>query len=409
MHLKKVFLTFFFTALCFYASAVPITKFNFTGLRKTKPEYIEKVLSRFYGQEADDNTIHEIETALQAEGLFDNIKVQSADQENTENSSGEISISLQEKITFIPLPFAACSNGKWMGGAMILNMNAFGTKSMFMGGTFFTSTSFTGMAAFSKPAANTKDLGYGLFCSGNINSAERKDIYDETFVKYKQKGFSASGSIHKKITDFTIINTGLGCSWLRFDEYNGYVPQEKYVSFINPSAGISHGRQDWNDWFLSTKSLRLESDFYYNTDEKDWSQRYSGSLLFQMPVTKKLRFCSAAGFVYGKNLYFSQFSGGSSGFVSILPGEFSTDRIWGGNTGMEFALKKFKFGLFSFYGNYQACQVRDTNVTFQFCQGAAGGIRLYLSKIAFPAFAMEINKNITTSKWNYTGSIGISM
>lgn len=34
------------------------------------------------------------------------------------------------KFTFIPVPFAAVSNGKFMGGAMVMNMNAFGNKTM---------------------------------------------------------------------------------------------------------------------------------------------------------------------------------------------------------------------------------------------------------------------------------------
>lgn len=152
----------FFIILCLLLlqqlSAETVTSFSYSGLKKTKESYLNSVLERFYGREINGDTLHEIETALRAEGLFEDISVECPDEQ-----SGSVEITLREKITFIPLPFLTVSSGKWMGGGIVMNMNAFGNKTMVMGGGFLSAQSKSFIAGLSKPPAAVKDTGYSLF------------------------------------------------------------------------------------------------------------------------------------------------------------------------------------------------------------------------------------------------------
>lgn len=89
---------------------------------------MQNTLERFLKTEDTPKNLHAIETALQAEGIFEKILIQP--EQIPETGETQINITLKEKITFIPVPFAAVSNGKFMGGAMVMNMNAFGNKTM---------------------------------------------------------------------------------------------------------------------------------------------------------------------------------------------------------------------------------------------------------------------------------------
>lgn len=101
-------------------------------------------------------------------------------------------------------------------------------------------------------------------------------------------------------------------------------------------------------------------------------------------------------------------SGGNSVDVTILPSDFKSPKISGATAGLELALKKFSFGIISLYGNYQAVYAEDTDENFEFCQGVACGTRLYLSKIAFPAFALGVSRNFSTGDFFWSVSLGAS-
>lgn len=405
MSLKKLFSSSFFFIFSALSFAASITSFSYSGLVKTKENYLNKVLEHFYGQELTEDTLHQIETVLHSEGIFESIGV-AAD----EHSEGQVNITVKEKITFIPLPFAVAGSSYWLAGGMLLNMNAFGNKTTLITGLFFSDSRFSGIFGLSKPAANVNDTGWSVFTGAGNSQTTVTDLYGNEILKYKSFSSYLSTSLQKKLTPFTSVQTGIGVNYAHFTDAPVFSePYIKSNSFqARLSTGFSHGKNDWNGWFLNSKmftgSLEAGYDFTAETD----FYRASSSITFQQPLTGRLRLCAAVSGIYSYDTILSSWSGQGGAAVSILPDYFITEEEAGGNAGLEFALKKFKWGLFSIYANWQACAVKISEDEYKFCQGISGGTRVYLSKIAFPAFAFGMSRNITTKKLYWSGSLGIS-
>lgn len=386
-----------------FSFAEIISSFNYSGLKKTKTSYLDKVLSHFIGQENNEETIHDIETVLQAEGIFEKITVLPS-EENKE----VIEITLKEKITFIPLPFLTVSNGKWMGGGIVMNMNAFGNKTMLMGGGFLSSSTDMGVFGLSKPAANVDDLGWSIFTAISNNTQDYTDIYDEEYASFEHLSINFNFAIQKKITPVTSLGGGFGYNFRKMNDNNSFNDGKDVSSQAKITTTLAHGITDWNGWYLNSKmaNVALNAGYDFNLDNLFYYA--TSSIVFQHPLTNRLRFCTTVSASYENNTYILQWPDQSAGSVSILPPEFRTPEIAGGNTGFELAIKKFGFGLFSIYTNYQGVYAKNVNDEYKFCHGVSGGMRLYLSKIAFPAFAFGMSRNITTKDLYWSGSIGVS-
>lgn len=412
--LRKVSASLFlFSILSLHTFASPITRIVFEGLKKTDEAYLQKVLERFYGQEADSTALHGIETALQAEGIFEKISVETeSPDDNDGNATDEaiVKVSVKEKITFIPIPFAMVSDGGWMAGGMVMNMNAFGNKTMIVGGGFFSSSSLMGIFSISKPAASKKELGWSLFSSISHNSNTWADINNDEFLKAKQNAFSAGATLSKKLTDFTSISAGATAEYSHYTESDRYtLPFDNDTSFITKAtSGLMHGKTDWNGWYLNGKTLSISGECGWDFISKDSYSKASASIIFQQPVIDRLRICALAVGIYTKGGNITNWNSGASVVSTILPSKFSSPELLGANTGLELAITKLKLGIFSIYANYQIAYAKNTDEQYKFCQGASGGARLYLSKIAFPAFAFGISRNITTGNWYWSGSVGVS-
>ena len=119
--MKKYFCLFsllFFSV--FSAFSRQIETIEIIGLKKTDESYVQSLLKEYCGKESSSVDAADVETVLQAEGIFSEVHVFVNEE--------KISIEVKEKITFLPLPFASYSSDGFMGGFVLMNMNAFGRK-----------------------------------------------------------------------------------------------------------------------------------------------------------------------------------------------------------------------------------------------------------------------------------------
>ena len=95
-----------------------ITKFEIQGLKRTKEFAVQRDLKKFIGKEASAETLHSIENSLQADNLFTNISIEC--EPITENES-RVKISLEEKMSILPLPIVAVNDGVFSAGAFLID------------------------------------------------------------------------------------------------------------------------------------------------------------------------------------------------------------------------------------------------------------------------------------------------
>lgn len=387
-----------------------ISKINFSGLRKTRDSYVQSKVKKFLGNPLTDEELHELETAIQLEGIFNEIKIESEQISGTE---AQINVSVKEKITFIPLPFAMYSNSGYLAGGIVLDTNAFGRKDMFMLGGFLTNTAKTGMVSFSKQAKGHGIPGFSLFFSGSKRAPEYQNLDKKVVLKYNDVLFNFVFALTEKIGEhFSFTNDFKFVSSTTDDhsDFPGATPESIKLGATSLSFGYSNS--DWNGIFMSTNSASISTEFgLTNSDFSEFRHpiSFSFSIGEQHTIfTDRLRFYQKYSGFYAKDYNIAMFKEQNAGSVNILPGDFSTDRIIGGNMGLEVALKKFSWGMLSLYGDYQLVYTRDTDQEYKFEHGPNAGTRVYLAKIAFPALAMGLAYNVPHTRWQFSAAMGVN-
>lgn len=395
-----------------------VSKINFIGLKKTRESYIQPKFKKFTGKTVAETDMHDFETAVQLEGLFDDIHI---NLEQISETEAQINVSVKEKITFIPLPFAMGSNSGFMAGGIVMDTNAFGRKDMFMIGGFFSSDSMTAMASVSRPPKENWIPGFSIFVSGSKSTPELENLDEDPVFKYRAKAFSAGFSISEKIGDHFSVSNGYSFKLCSTDDHEDYLKDSAPESIRIGSTSLSFGysKSDWNGFFMSTNSASISAEIgLTNSEDSDfrYPQEYSFSIGEQHPIfTPRLRMYQKISGSYGRKNHLSQFKDKGAGSVSILPGYFKTERIIGGNAGFEVAVKKFSWALLSIYGDYQVVYTQDfpppddEKSDYKFMHGPNGGIRFYLAKVAFPALAMGLAYNVTQHYWQFAAALGMSL
>lgn len=384
-----------------------VTKINFSGLKKTKNFYIQSKVKKFLNVSVQDFDLHGLETALQLEGLFDDIQIS---MKNSGAGEASAEVSVKEKITFIPLPFAMYSDSSVMGGVMVLDTNAFGVKDMFAFGAFGSRDSLMGMAMFSKPPRPDGIPGFSVSVSTSKSTSTLENLEKDDVLKYDSVSFFSSFTVTEQIGEFNSISLKGFFDSVSADQVDDYPEVD---SLKSGGAEISYGilKSDWNGWFMSSTGAEVSAGMTLYASDSEYNHAKTLSAVFhiQQPIVDRMRFYSAGSAFYGDGLHISSYSGGGAGSVTILPGSFKTQQIAGGNAGFELALVKGKIGTISVYGDYQVVSAQDFDDEFYFMHGPNCGLRVYLAKVAFPALAMGISYNAKKNYAQFAAAMGVSM
>lgn len=393
---------FFLFSFYAFAEGSKVSEVRFEGLKKTKESYVQKLLEKYTGMEEENVDIKEIETLLQSQGLFSEINV-SLSSEGDETPHTVIVVKVKEKITFLPLPFASYSSDGFMGGFMLMNMNAFGKKYTLVGGGVFSPSVQTGMLAFSKPAVDIRHPGLSFYTSLSRKNLKFLDFAGNTVMDNKYFTAAADLSVSEKLLPFFTCSIGS-----HFDMAD-VLETDDYPALYQWAGTMSFSLQnvDWNGWYLISQSANLRGELGWSSDEKlIGGCSFKGEL--QIPFVPRIRgiLSGSGAFTYNQNEVFwlSKSSGGSS----ILDSKFRTDFIAGTSFTVETALLKRKFGTVSLYGSYEYVIAHDFDDTFKSASGPGFGGKLYLQQVAFPAVVMGAAYNINRNKWQYVISVGVN-
>ena len=468
--------------VCFAASSQgTIAAIEISGLKRTKEFVLQREMKRFIGKEANDDTLHEIETFLQIQGLFNNIKVQVAgaptdtrDEGHLENAGEEIDrrqedstteeasdlvsdedaradneagepsaggelseaargesaskdvaeaggegtgedaggvtvqVSLEEKISILPIPFAMVSNGDFSGGFFLFDSNALGLKHTFAVGGMLSADSKFGVAMYTIPAVDFRP-GVSIATSVEQGEYEICDTNEDTVYEHESLSFSGSVTVEEKLTSFLSLVVETGFKMTQVDEDFEVEGVIETARAWKSGAGAQVSFHDWNGVFTSQKGLAFRGTLAVTT-QNDVFTEIEASELFQqsLPSLPRLRFIHSAAGAWGFDTPVVFYHGGRSAAVSLFPDDFKSDRLAGCSTGFECAVFQTVYGIISLYGVYQAAVAHDFDDDYVFNQGAGGGMKIYLSKVAMPACAVEMIYNITEERLDWGFSLGVA-
>ncbi|MBR3542711.1 MAG: hypothetical protein IKN82_03315 [Treponema sp.] len=379
-----------------------ISTFNIEGLKRTKRHYMDKLLSGFLQKPASDETLKAIETKLQAENLFDQIKVSA---KKLDGERAEVDISFKEKWSVLPFPIGYYTGDSFAAGLFLMDMNTFGLHCSTILGGLYSTNGIMGAGVFQKPPVRKGEIGFVF--AGNISKNKREFANSRNYKVFEYESFYAGGrgKILLKPSDLTQASFGVGYSF--FNPIDSPQVQRRNQWSVDASWGIS--TTSWNGFFLNVNSFNVGGELLFSdVSEQVFAQTVSVSGEVQRALFDRLRLVTGARGFFSNNLLKTNYVGRGNSAVTLLPTYFMTDQICGLFTGFEAAVVKAKFGVLSIYGLYEVAVARELNNSIYACSGPEMGLRVYLAKLAFPAFAMGASYNINENRFQYSFSGGAS-
>lgn len=378
--------------------AETINSIRFEGLKKTKEEFMQDRLKEFIGKDSEEINLNQVETLLQAEGLFSEIDVSV--------EGPELIVKVEEKITFIPLPFAMYSSDSgFMGGFMLLNMNVFGTKRMLVTGGIFSASEQTGMLIFSKPAGDIQHPGYSVYSSLGHYEGKATDFDDNSYIDAELFSARAKFSVIENLNKYISFSTGVSYWFHNF--FNDDI-SDNHEILVSSRIEINH--VNWNGYYLITNGASISAEVGYTTSDSEMVEGISFKGMAQyafVPMVRGILTC--AGELQSGKIVLNK-AAASDVLSTIMFTEFKTDQIFGSGLTLEEALCKTKFGTVSLFETYEFDMAKDIfDDSFVYCHGPGAGVKLYIKQLAFPAMNIGLSYNVTQNDWKFVASFGMSM
>jgi len=376
-----------------------IQRIEVVGLKRTKDEYIQSLLEKYIGMESEKIDVGEVETSLQATGLFTDISIEIEEDRMDESV---LYINLTEKWSFLPIPFFAYTDDGAKGGGFVMDTNAFGRNNMLMAGGSFSAESYTVIGLFVKGALRPEVPGYTIITTLSSGTEGIKDEEDATIVEYDFTRLSGGFSLIKKITENTSIGSGI-----RYAYWTTEHPWFDPARIFSAHMEAKYEKQDWNGWFLLNSSLEGELAYSFDVNNLPFA---SVSIMArgERALLDRMRLITKAALYYAEASHISTYKSQKEAGVAIMPEDFKSEKMLGASGGFEIGVSSTALGLVSVYSVYQGFLAQNFDEDTFWNHGPSFGGRLYLKKIALPAVSLGAAFNVTTNRWNGSASFGFS-
>ncbi len=386
------------TAGLFSSGDGRVADITVSGLKRTKPFVVRRILNRFIGQSASDLDLDEVQASLRETGLFDDIDV-SIDA--TDPANPLLVVSLDEKQSILPIPvFAATSDGL-IAGLGLIDANAFGRNDKAIAVGLYRSAGWFGAFNYAKTPTDTAPFGWTATLSGSNGETKIEDEREDTVLAFDMTTFDLSFEVKRAFGRFVTAAVGVGFSERAVQ---GDMPEAGRA--LPLSVGLSVRDTEWDGVFLSETSAEAKAIYSLGLIGDSYPG-IEGRVVYERSVFSGLRAFLRMGAFSAPEASLVYSEGPSAASVAILPTDFRSSSLGGISLGLEARIFRFGAGTVSALTAYQAAIASGEPTGQIFAQGPSFGIRLYLSKIAIPAVDIGAAYNAETGIWR--GAFGIGM
>lgn len=378
------------------------------GLGRTKESYMLSVLGKYVGIPESRIDLHEVKVTLEELELFSETEVS---LQKDENGAIVLFVKVKEKWSFIPIPFFMYSSSTgFMGGAFVMDMNAFGIKDNYVVGGVFSKNIQLALMAYSRPSRDIRHPGFTVGASFIRRDNEEKNLSGKKIFEYNAMGGSVYAAVSDKITAHSKINAGLRYSYTNAGVKKKYAEyKEKVKSFhaITPGVGWDISFSSLNEWFLSVKSFSIDGAVtVLASGSCAESLGFKFTIQYPLPVTR-LRVLTQYALYLSNNLPVPLRPTQMVVGTTIMPDKFHGTKMGGADFGLEVGILNTKFVMFSAYGLLEQFAGEDSDGSFVMNFGYSTGLKMYLKKLAIPAIAVGVSHNLMQNEIKFSATIGM--
>ena len=383
-----------FLLLAFPAMGEPITDIQVQGLRRTKPEVLLEKLEKFKGMDASTFDKKKLEAELEKTQLFS--------LADASVSGSTLHITVDEKFSLLPIPFAYLSSDSWGGGLVVLDNNAFGIMDQAAAGGFISSSGWRVLAGYSHIQKERAPFGWSVSANGGKSRNRVREDDGDLLLTYDSQVFGASAGINKRLAPWL---KGSFSSGVNLCDVEDSAPASELVIPLTVSLTASTAR--WDGTFLNTIYLTTSATYNYS----HWHDNYctlAAKAGWEQHLVQRLRLIAQAGVYHSPDVPVVFAPNQSAVQVCILNNACRASTMAGAGAGFEWGIVQTRLGVPSLYAQYQVIWADTLLSDEAWGHGPVAGFKFYLKKIAFPAVDIFASYNVKTGLFRTSAGAGFS-
>ncbi len=380
--------------LAFPAMGEPITDIQIQGLRRTKPEVLLEKLEKFKGMDASTFDKKKLEAELEKTQLFS--------LADASVSGSTLHITVDEKFSLLPIPFAYLSSDSWGGGLVVLDNNAFGIMDQAAAGGFISSSGWRVLAGYSHIQKEHAPFGWSVSANGGKSRNRVREDDGDLLLTYDSQVFGASAGINKRLTPWL---KGSFSSGVNLCDVEDSAPASELV--IPLTVSLTASTASWDGTFLNTIYLTTSATYNYS----HWHDNYctlAAKAGWEQHLVQRLRLIAQAGLYHSPDVPVVFAPNQSAVQVCILNNACRASTMAGAGAGFEWGIVQTRLGVPSLYAQYQVIWADTLLSDEAWGHGPVAGFKFYLKKIAFPAVDIFASYNVKTGLFRTSAGAGFS-
>ena len=380
--------------LAFPAMGEPITDIQIQGLRRTKPEVLLEKLEKFKGMDSSTFDKKKLEAELEKTQLFS--------LADASVSGSTLHITVDEKFSLLPIPFAYLSSDSWGGGLVVLDNNAFGIMDQAAAGGFISSSGWRVLAGYSHIQKEHAPFGWSVSANGGKSRNRVREDDGDLLLTYDSQVFGASAGINKRLAPWLKASVSSGVNLCDVEDS---APASELV--IPLTVSLTASTASWDGTFLNTIYLTTSATYNYS----HWHDNYctlAAKAGWEQHLVQRLRLIAQAGLYHSPDVPVVFAPNQSAVQVCILNNACRASTMAGAGAGFEWGIVQTRLGVPSLYAQYQVIWADTLLSDDAWGHGPVAGFKFYLKKIAFPAVDIFASYNVKTGLFRTSAGAGFS-
>ena len=386
-------LIFFLPSFCTWGE--PITDIEIEGLKRTKPAVLLEKLEKFKGTDSAAFDRKALEAELEKTQLFS--------LADATVSGSTLHITVEEKFSLLPIPFAYASSDSWGGGLVVVDNNAFGIMDQAAAGGFITSSGWRALASYSHTQKAHSPFGWSVSTTGGKSKTKVRDDDGDLLTSYDNTTFGASAGINRRLAPWLRGTISSGVNICDVDDDS---PASQLV--IPLTASLTASTASWDGTFLNTIYLTASATYNFSQGHSDNYCTLAAKAGYQQHLVQRLRLIAQAGAFHSPDVPVVFAQNQNAVQVCLLNSAYRASSMAGAGAGLEWGIANTRFGVPSLYVQYQTVWADGIMSDEIFGHGPVAGFKFYLKKIAFPAVDIFTAYNVKTGLIRTSAGAGFS-
>lgn len=387
-----------------------LKEINIQGLTKTRESTVLSLTGLQLGQEINEAALDQVRQNLLEPGIFRSAMDISLSDEG--DGTGSVTLVLEDRWTFIPLPVGFVSSDSWMAGAVFIESNLLGLNQAVVAGAFVAPDKVFGFSAWNNP----RFLGsaYRLSLGGSFFFGDKEYVKadgEAVLAGLNEQEISLSVGLGRSYPQGIAWRADTGGQYLASRDGTGALVAVSGGDqfFWKSGLGLSWESIRYTGLFTQGPSVRTEVEYLKDTAGPDsqivLSGRASWNILFPRDVL--LRFAATGAYSPELLPLTPLETGGMEGSRAYSSADLAARSFLNGAASLEVPLYRPGWGSVTLPVFYEGGWVNSAfggeTVAYH---GPGFGLRLYLDKVAIPALGADFVWDLENRRFKVNVALG---